>query len=345
MNGKNILTAIIPTFNRIDKLKKSMDTYLSTTRDDIEFLILDNCSTDSTRKYIEMISKKDKRVKFYFQKKNKYFNGNTYDGFSMVKTEFGMWLADDDLMIGDYISDCINILKKYPRVGLVHNYCIARNHINQNSSIEYDYFKSGISAWNNICTVGGAFPGLCYRMSCFDLSKYPLGEDKIYSLAKMNALVALKHDIVILKKSGLMETDLQETETSRIKKKIKEQKRNPDLNIGELISYYSEVVNNLNILTFCNKITPWLLKAASNMPKEFYNKFIDEISKNLGKIYILFLFRLIVRRFHFKILYHIILNLINPKNFRFHLNLVKFFLNKISILLTKSAYQKNEKIY
>ena len=165
MKEKKILTIVIPTYNRLDKLKISINSYLKTERNDINFLILDNCSTDNTQGYLKTLSQKDHRIKFYFQKKNKFFNGNTYDGFSMVKTEFGMWLADDDLMVGDYISDCINILKKYPRVGLVHNYCTARNHINQNSLTEYDYFKSGINAWNNICTIGGAFPGLCYRMS------------------------------------------------------------------------------------------------------------------------------------------------------------------------------------
>ena len=35
----------------------------------------------------------------------------------------------------------------------------------------------------------------------------------------MNALIALKNDVVILKKSGLMETDLNEDEALRMKKK------------------------------------------------------------------------------------------------------------------------------
>ncbi len=340
MKEKKILTIIIPTYNRLDKLKISMDSYLKTQRTDIEFIILDNCSTDNTRQYLESLSKKDQRIKLYFQKKNKFFNGNTYDGFSMVKTDLGMWLADDDVMIGDYISECINVFKKYPNVGLVHNYCTARNYVNHKSSVDYDYFKLGEDAWNSICTVGGAFPGLCYRMNCFELSKYPLGADKIYSLAKMNALIALKNDVVILKKSGLMETDLNEDESSRIKKKIIEQKRKADLNIGELINYYIDLVGNLKIFTFCYKITPWLLESAPNMSKEFYKKFIDEISKNLGRIYVLFLFQLAFKRFHYKIIYYIFFNLINPKNLIYHFNFCIFCQKKISNLILKFVYKK-----
>ena len=344
MQQRKILTIIIPTYNRLEKLKISIKSYLKTDRNDIDFLILDNCSTDNTREYLETISKEDERIKLHFQEKNKYFNGNTFDGFSMVKTELGMWLADDDVMIGDYISECINIFKKYPNVGLVHNYCTARNYINQNSLIDYDYFKFGEEAWNSICTIGGAFPGLCYRMNCFDLNDYPLGADKIYSLAKINAIIALKHDVVILKKSGLMETDLNEGHASRIEKKIIEQKRKADLNVGELINYYLDLVGNAKILIFCHKITPWLLGVAPNMSKDFYVKFIEEISKNLGRIYILFLFKLIFKRFHHRIIYNILFNLGNPKNLIFHINLCMFSIKKISNLLFKFTYKKNEKI-
>ena len=52
-------------------------------------------------------SLEDKRIELIKNDKNLHINLNTYKGFNLVKSPYAMWLSDDDILIGDYINDCI----------------------------------------------------------------------------------------------------------------------------------------------------------------------------------------------------------------------------------------------
>ena len=111
MINKTILTIIIPTYNRVEELKISIPNFTKNKRNDIKFLIFDDHSNDDTENFIKKCASEDKRIEFVKNDKNLHINLNTYKGFQLVKSPYAMWLADDDTIIGDYIEDCINILK------------------------------------------------------------------------------------------------------------------------------------------------------------------------------------------------------------------------------------------
>ena len=69
MKNKTILTAVLSTFNRVERLKKTLPIYLGTKRKDIKILILNDCSTDKTKDFVEDYMKKDERVSLINQKK------------------------------------------------------------------------------------------------------------------------------------------------------------------------------------------------------------------------------------------------------------------------------------
>ena len=52
---KALLTVLIPTFNREDRLRKTLPFFLEEKLDNIEFLVCDNGSTDGTENYIKKI--------------------------------------------------------------------------------------------------------------------------------------------------------------------------------------------------------------------------------------------------------------------------------------------------
>ena len=216
MNLENKLSIVLPTFNRINNLKISLETYLKTKRQDVIFLIIDDCSTDGTYEYLKDLSKVDIRIKIFRQEKNKHINGNSLDGFKKVTTPYAMWLSDDDIMFGDYIDECIKVFEKIPSVGIVHNRC---NQTNKNALEEFNLYKGGEEAMRRIFTQGSAFPGLAYRMSYFNLSRWPEGKEKIYPLSKMNMLIAKNNDIVILNKTGLIEQDISLNPKKKFRKK------------------------------------------------------------------------------------------------------------------------------
>ena len=58
------LTVIICTFNRLKFLKKTLPIYLKNKSKEINFLILNNKSSDNTHKYLKKKIKRNKRIKY-----------------------------------------------------------------------------------------------------------------------------------------------------------------------------------------------------------------------------------------------------------------------------------------
>ena len=57
------LSVLLPTYNRDFLLEASLSNIIKNKRKDIEFVIVDNCSTDNTQNIIKKYSENDNRVK------------------------------------------------------------------------------------------------------------------------------------------------------------------------------------------------------------------------------------------------------------------------------------------
>lgn len=63
MNEKPLISIVTPTFNSMKHIEEAYHSLLSQTLDNWEWLITDDCSTDSTYEYLLDLSKHDTRVK------------------------------------------------------------------------------------------------------------------------------------------------------------------------------------------------------------------------------------------------------------------------------------------
>lgn len=66
MNNQPLVSIILPTYNRAKYIKKALESALSQSYKNIEIIIIDDGSTDETRKVLEAYLK-DSRVKYFFQ--------------------------------------------------------------------------------------------------------------------------------------------------------------------------------------------------------------------------------------------------------------------------------------
>ena len=60
---------IIPTFNRSQFITNAINSVLNQTYKNWELVIVDDESTDDTKEIVNNFQKKDKRIKYFFQKK------------------------------------------------------------------------------------------------------------------------------------------------------------------------------------------------------------------------------------------------------------------------------------
>ena len=107
-----MLTIILCTYNRVQILKKTLPIYLKNKNKEIKFLILNNNSSDGTKNYVTKISKTDRRISLINNKKNIGPVRNYYKGLKLSKSRYTGFLADDDIMHGKYLDNCIDLIKK-----------------------------------------------------------------------------------------------------------------------------------------------------------------------------------------------------------------------------------------
>ena len=98
MSIKNqpLVTVYIPTYNRVDLLKRAVKSVQEQTYQNLEIIIVDDCSTDGTHAYLEQLVKEDKRVCYFLKETNSGACVSRNIAIENAHGEFITGLDDDD---------------------------------------------------------------------------------------------------------------------------------------------------------------------------------------------------------------------------------------------------------
>ncbi len=121
----------IPLYNSEKTLRYALDSLLSQTYSNIEFIISDNCSTDSTASICKEYQEVDKRIIFHQQKSNIGPTENFDFVLGQSTGEFFMWAAGDDYRSPNYVEVNLSYL-------LINSYCVASTSPNIHQDQEYE---------------------------------------------------------------------------------------------------------------------------------------------------------------------------------------------------------------
>jgi glycosyltransferase involved in cell wall biosynthesis len=191
----------MPTFNRAATLLTAIRTVLAQDYANIEVLISDNASTDSTQSLCEEYSALDKRVRYTRQPVNLGMINNFHEVLSLATGEYFMWVSDDDSLDPAYVSRCVTVLSNRPDVSLV---CGVPTYINNErdslEGVKVDLQQSSgsarVLAFYRQVNDNGTFYGLA-RRDLLVANPLPavLGGDwlMIASLAYLGKIVTLEN--------------------------------------------------------------------------------------------------------------------------------------------------------
>lgn len=151
---KPLVSIIIPTFNRAHLIGETLNSVLAQTYPYWECIIIDDGSTDNSKKIIGEYVKKDFRFHYYNRPKEK-IKGLTSCrnyGFSLSKGDYISWFDSDDLYFSNALETYINLFLKstdvvvarLEKVDLETGNKIGESKIISNNIIE-DYFIGKIS--------------------------------------------------------------------------------------------------------------------------------------------------------------------------------------------------------
>lgn len=118
--NSSLVSIVIPTYNRTNFLKLTLENLQEQTYTNIEVIVVDDGTPGSQN---ELLCKEFKNVSYY-KIKNTGGPANPRNfGATKVKGEYIAFLDDDDLWVKNKIETQIKVLEENPEVGIVHSCC------------------------------------------------------------------------------------------------------------------------------------------------------------------------------------------------------------------------------
>lgn len=118
-----LLSIVIPTLNRYEYLKRTMDFVLPQVEkhlEEVELLVCCNASKDQTDAYMKELCKEKTYIRY------KYFDEYVEVGQSLIRSvgeaqgEYVVLWGDDDIPYPCFCETILDIISKHPGIGVIH---------------------------------------------------------------------------------------------------------------------------------------------------------------------------------------------------------------------------------
>lgn len=162
-NTYPLVSIVTPTFNQADYLAETIESILAQDYPNIEYIVLDDGSSDSTRDVLQQFSG---RVRFEFQA-NMGQARTLNKGWGLCHGKYIGYLSSDDILAKNAVSRLVAMLEADPKIAAIYPDCDLINPrsevIKKNVCRPFDYENLVIG---QECYIG---PGALFRKDIYDL--------------------------------------------------------------------------------------------------------------------------------------------------------------------------------
>lgn len=102
----------LPVYNGMPYISEAVESVLAQTFRDLELVVVDNASTDGTRDVCERYARADSRVRYLRNDENVGAARNYNIAFEAAAGDYFKWLAADDALEPDFLSECVRLLEQ-----------------------------------------------------------------------------------------------------------------------------------------------------------------------------------------------------------------------------------------
>ncbi len=111
---KSKVTVVIPTYNRAEILKTTIDSVRNQTIKNFQILVIDDGSTDHTKKVVKAYQKKDKRIVYFSMPNNMGICHVLNQALELVDTKYMVQVDSDDWLQKNALKILISAMQKQP---------------------------------------------------------------------------------------------------------------------------------------------------------------------------------------------------------------------------------------
>jgi glycosyltransferase involved in cell wall biosynthesis len=147
LKDKSMVSIVLVTYNRAERLKLSIQDILQQTFQDFELIICDDCSTDATEDICREFITSDSRIKYFRHSSNLRMPANCNFGIQQAQYPCVAILHDGDRFRSDLIEQWYKAISENDSVGFVFNrigVTDADENLIDSEIFDYSRFKEGV---------------------------------------------------------------------------------------------------------------------------------------------------------------------------------------------------------
>lgn len=111
MNTNIILTIAIPTYNRCELLRRTLDSIMEQRDERIEILVSDNASTDGTESMMREYCKQHE-VRYYRNSENLGMDRNFLNCLKKATGKYVHLMSDDDILLPEAVAKILSLISQ-----------------------------------------------------------------------------------------------------------------------------------------------------------------------------------------------------------------------------------------
>lgn len=117
---ERLISIILPVYNGERYLAESIESILNQSYQNLELIIVDDCSTDSTKSIILSYAEQDERIIYLRNDTNLKLPASLNRGFRQARGEYWTWTSDDNLYMPTAIERMAEFLDGHPDIAMVY---------------------------------------------------------------------------------------------------------------------------------------------------------------------------------------------------------------------------------
>ena len=150
-----LVSIVVTSYNHAEFLQQRMESLFAQTYPNIEIIVVDDCSTDKSREYLNQY-KTSPEVRLYFLEKNKGYVYASNFGVSQAKGEYIVFAECDDFSSPDQIASLYQAITTNNNIGVAWS---CSNLTDETGNIIGTDFPIRSTAFQNYCRTDVLIPG------------------------------------------------------------------------------------------------------------------------------------------------------------------------------------------
>lgn len=114
-----LISVVMPAYNAERYLAEAIDSILSQTFRDFEFILVDDCSTDATPEVIDEYARRDGRISVFRNDKNLKLARTLNRGMKTARGKYIARIDADDIAFPDRFEKQVRFMEENPKVGIL----------------------------------------------------------------------------------------------------------------------------------------------------------------------------------------------------------------------------------